>query len=166
MTNSGLLIMNEDQSGRHATYDSRKKKLVLAPDTKPPLFDLIPINGGTKFILSAGASAEETILTIKHGLPFKPKVLTYYRKTKAPEAFSAGIAQYSINQALMVFNAFGFGEEYLYTDSDPINMYIKHRAVNTSATSQTFYGSDFEYMLRYMIFNIPSTLVPGYINQQ
>ena len=163
----GLLIAGKAGSmDRDQIYDSRKPKLTLDPAPTPPHFDLLQdFKGGTKFTLpDAQVSQEEILFQIKHGLPFTPMFAVYFTQTKTPPDRRALLSQYSINMSLMLYNAIALGEEWVYADADETYFYIKHKAERFGygdGSSYTFLGSDFEFRIRYMIFNRPTYLLPG-----
>ena len=164
----GLIIASEAGSmERDQIYDSRKPKLTLDPKPNPPHFDVLQnFSAGSKWTMPDAAGVnEEVLFKVKHGLPFKPMYAAFFYPTSVPAARKSNSpSQYSINLALMLYNAFGLGEESLYADADETYFYIKHKAERFGGgdgTSYTFYGSDFQYRIRYMIFNQPSFLIDG-----
>lgn len=163
---SGLVIANADGNLRqHQIYDTRKKKLTVDVNIEPPHLNIIEsLSGGTKFSVAAADTSlkEETLLTIPHQLGFKPMFLVYFYPTKTPDLFSGSLRQYSINMAFMLYNAIALGDEWLEADADNINLYIKHKAIRFGfggPDPYVFYGSDYTYRIRYMIFNVPSYLL-------
>lgn len=166
----GLVIASESGSmERDQIYDSRKPKLTLDPKPNPPHFDVLEnFPAGTKFVIDNADTTvhEEILFQVRHGLPFTPMFAAFLYPTSMPAERRAanGSAQYSINLALMLFNAIGLGEEAIYADADETYFYIKHKAQRFGygdPGNYTFYGSDFQYRIRYMIFNQPTFLIDG-----
>lgn len=170
----GLVIASEEGSlTRNQLYDSNKPKLTMDPKPNPPHFDLIDnLPAGTRWTLAnEDVSKEEVLFQVKHNLPFTPMFISYFYPVVVPEDRQSGVArQYSINQALMLFNAVGLGEERLYADADDTYFYIKHKAQrwgwSGGVANYTFYGNQFEYRVRYMIFNQPTFILEGGIIPQ
>lgn len=167
-TNVGLKIAGESRSMRNETiYDSQRSKLTVDPDASPAHFDLLePVSGGSKWSVADTDERlyEEVLVQIKHNLPFKPMFLAYFYPTSAPIGSVANTRQYSVNMALMLFNAISLGEEWLEADADETYFYIKHKAQRFNfggPNPYVFYGSDFQFRIRYFIFNQPSFLIDG-----
>lgn len=165
----GLIIAGENGSlSRNQLYDSRKPKLTLDPKPNPPHFDVLEnFPAGTKWTMpNVEATNEEILFQVKHGLPFTPMFAAFFYPTSMPAERRAanGSAQYSINLALMLFNAIDLGQERIWAEADEDYFYIKHSASRYGygdATNYTFYGSDFQYRIRYMIFNQPTFIIEG-----
>ena len=146
--------------------DTSKVKWTIDLDRDPPhvqILDNFP--GGTKWTLDStqNNSLVETLFAIKHGMPFKPKFLCYFYTKNAPSGFSGSIGQYTLNHAWMLTNAISIGEEGLYAEVDDTYFYIKH-FVDTFAFgtgTNTFYGSDYKFRVRFMILNQPAYYTGG-----
>ena len=166
----GLVIAGDAGSLREKQlYDTRKPKLTLDPKPNPPHFDVLTnFSAGTKWYVdgSVAMNFEETLFKIKHGLPFTPMIAVFFVATKTPPEYYGRRNLYSLNTALMLYNAAGLGEEAIWAEADDTYFYIKHRVNSYSSTPYTFFGSDFEYRIRYMIFNRPTFLIPGGIMPQ
>lgn len=163
--NAGLIIANTGSDISHdRIYDSRLKKLTVDPEPREKHFDVIELSGGTKWTISNSDTTihEETLLRIKHNFPFEPQYVAYFLPIVNPYG-GLFLTSYSINQALMVFNAVGVGAEWLEASADTQYFYIKHKAQRDGLGSgnYTFYGSDFTFRIRYFIFNQPGYLLTG-----
>lgn len=163
---TGLVIAGETGSlDRDQLYDSRKPKLTMDPKPNPPHFDLLEnFSAGTIWSFPAGSTdrqREEDLLKIRHGLPFTPMFAAFFVPTSTPSEYRGRQAQYSINLALMVYNAAAYGEEWLEATADETYFYIKHKVNAFGGDAYTFLGSKFQYRVRYMIFNQPSFIIEG-----
>lgn len=162
----GLVIAGDDGSlSEKQLYDTRKPKLTLDPRPDPPHFDVLTDFGaGSKWTLpNVETKMEETLFRVKHDLPFTPMFAAYFIPTTVPAAYYGRKNLYSLNKAMILYNAIALGEEMLYADADDTYFYIKHSAQRFAfgdATDYTFFGNDFKYRIRYMIFNRPSFLLP------
>lgn len=159
---SGLIIAADGSDIDHENkYDSRRTKLTLDPDADPAHFDVININGGTKWTIPATDTTlyQETLVRIKHNLPFKPQFIAYFYVTDIKSALMSNSlhALYSINQVFMVFNAINLGEEWLEADADNQYFYIYHKANAFGYGSAPWVteGSNYQFRIRYFIFNQP-----------
>jgi hypothetical protein len=166
--NIGLKIAGDSRSMRNETiYDSQRSKLTVDPDATPAHFDLLePFGGGTKWSVADTDVRlyEEVLLQIKHNLPFKPMFLAYFYPVTTPVGGTAASRQYSVNKQLMLFNAISLGQEEIYADADETYFYIKHQAQRFNfggPNPYVFYGSDYQFRIRYFIFNQPSFLIDG-----
>lgn len=164
----GLIIAGEKNSlDQGQAYDSRKYKYAVDTNAGEPHFQLLEnFSGGTKFVLpNEETSTEEVLLRVRHNMPFKPHFVCWIAQTVVPTALSSGAAkQFSINRSFMLFNAIGLGEEELYADVDETYFYIKHKASRFGfgdPGNYTFYGSDFKFQIRFMIFGIPTYIIDG-----
>jgi hypothetical protein len=105
-------------------FDSRNLRLQAALGRNPSHLGLDSIKGTGIQVFAAGAhSAEETLLTIKHGLGYKPKVLTYFYQT-SKGGYNIGI----------YFYGFGAIDDYFTYSVDENNLYIKHKLVDNTAS--------------------------------
>lgn len=168
-TKIGLKIAGESRSMRNETiYNSQLSKLTVDPDAVPAHFDLLePVGGGSKWSVADTDErlyVEDVITPIKHNLPFTPMFLAYFYPVTAPTGSVANTRQYSVNMALMLFNAISLGEEWLEAEADDTYFYIKHKAQRFNfggPNPYVFYGSDFQFRVRYFIFNQPTFLIDG-----
>lgn len=158
----GLIIAADGSDIDHENkYDSRRTKLTLDPDADPAHFDVITLSGGTKWTISPTNTTlyQETLFRIKHNLPFKPQFSAYFLVTELNSLImSQGLkGLYSINQALMVFNAVSLGEEWLEADADNQYFYIYHKAKASGYGMDpwTTEGSNYQFRIRYFVFNQP-----------
>lgn len=166
---TGLIIAGETNSLEQGqAYDTRKYKYAVDTNAAEPHFQLLEdFSGGTKFVMpNEDISQEEVLLKVRHNMPFKPHFICWIAQTTLPVSMSGGgfAKQFSINQTFMLFNAIGLGEEVLYADADDTYFYIKHRASRFGfgdPGNYTFYGSDFKFQIRFMIFGIPSYVMEG-----
>lgn len=166
---SGLIIAAEGSDIDHETkYDSRRTKLTVDPDANPAHFALITLGGGTQWTIPATDTTlyQETLLRIKHNLPFKPQFEAYFLVSELVSTLMSPDTKgmYSINKALMAYNVFPLGEEWLEADADNQYFYIYHRARATGHGSSpwTTEGSNYKFRVRYFIFNQPGyTYVDG-----
>lgn len=164
----GLVIAGESNSLEQGqAYDSRKYKYAVDTEAQEPHFQLLEdFSGGTKFVLPQEIiSTEEILLRVRHNMPFKPHFICWIAQTQLPTALSGTFAkQFSLTRSFMLYNAIGLGEEELYADVDETYFYIKHKASRFGYGDPgnfTFYGSDFKFQIRFMIFGIPSYLIDG-----
>lgn len=171
--NYGLVIANESGDlENNQIYDSRKAKLTLDPKPEPPHFDVLTDFGaGTKFVIDNADTAirTEVLFQIEHGLPFTPMYSAFFLATTTPPDYVGRKDLYSLNKALILYNAIGLGEEMIYAEADETYFYIKHAAQRFGygdPGNYTFFGSDFKFRIRYMIFNQPTFLIPGGITPQ
>lgn len=169
----GLVIAGDDGSlEEKQLYDTRKPKLTLDPKPNPPHFDVLQdFSAGTKWTIDNADTAirEEVLFKIKHGLPFTPMFAAFFVATTTPPDYAGRKNLYSLNKALILYNAIGLGDEMIYADADDTYFYIKHSAQRFGygdPGNYTFFGSDFKYRIRYMIFNRPTFLLPGGIMPQ
>lgn len=165
---TGLIIAGDRKSlDYEQAYDTRKYKYAVDTNAAEPHFQLLEdFSGGTKFVLpNEEVTTEEVLLKIRHNMPFKPHFVCWIAQTQLPTALSGTFAkQFSINRSFMLFNAIGLGEEELYADIDDTFFYIKHKASRFGygdPGNYTFYGSDFKFQIRFMIFGIPSYVMDG-----
>lgn len=167
-TNSdfGIAIAADRQTMRDGRWqnDTRKKKWTVDVEHDPPHLQIIGdpdkgevFDGGTKFTLDKGSSVylEETLFTIKHGMPFPPAFLCYFYTRDAPSGLSAIIGQYQQNRATMLTNAVGVGQEGLFAGVNDTHFYIKHfvETFGLGSGNHTFYGSDFKFRVRFELLN-------------
>lgn len=163
----GLIIAGESKRLDNDTiYSSQRKKLTVDPEPQPPHFDLLEnFSGGTKWTaVPIGEYREEYLVRIRHNMPFIPMSYAYFLQTSLPTGFGTTFkAQYSTNISMMLYNAVGVGEEALIAGADETYFYIKHyfQCSTLSAGPQNAYGSDFQFTIRYFIFNLPTFLIPG-----
>lgn len=165
-SNVGLRIAGDSRSMRNETiYDSQRSKLTVDPDAVPAHFDLLePVSGGSKWSVADTDERlyEEVLVQIKHNLPFKPMYQAYFYPVTVPSGAPAASRQYSMNMQLMLFNAIALGEEWVEADADETYFYIKHKAQRFNfggPNPYVFYGSDFQFRIRYFIFNQPAFLI-------
>jgi len=140
--------------------DTRKVKLAVNLDRTPPHLQILEdFSGGTQWVvnLASATDLEEILFEMKHGLPFKPKVLCYFKTIDTPIALAALIGQYQQTYATMLTNAFPNGEEWLEATADAENFYIKHKVSvpGFGTGAYTYYGSDYKFRVRFEILNIP-----------
>lgn len=168
----GLVIAGEDGSiEKNQLYDSRKSKLTIDSKPNPPHFDVLEnFSGGTKWTLpNVEVSKEETLFRLEHNFPFTPMFVCFFFPTSVPVDVTSGRNQYSINLSLMLFNRITLGEERILAKVDDTYFYIKHTAERYGfgdPGDHTFYGSDYQYRIRYMIFNQPTFIIDGGIVPQ
>ncbi len=115
--------------------------------------------GGTKWTIPANTPTRyiETLYAIRHGMPFPPKFLCYFYARDAPSAQVGAVGQYMIGYAYMLTNAFPMGEEGIFCEVDDEWFYIKHYVETVAGNSaNTFYGSDYNFRVRYMLLNQPA----------
>ncbi len=169
-SNVGLIIAGDSRSMRNEKiYDSQRSKLTVDPDAVPAHFNLLePVSGGSKWTVydaDLRVYEEDIITPIKHNLPFTPMFLAYFYPVTTPIGGPAASRQYSMNQQLMLFNAIGLGEEWVEATADETYFYIKHKAqrfgFGGGPDPYTFYGSDYQFRIRYFIFNQPTFLIDG-----
>ena len=160
----GLIIAGKSRTLRNDTvYNSNYKKLTVDPESAPSHFDLLnDFSGGTKWPITAGETREETLLQIRHNMPFVPMFYVYFLQSDTSRVPGGSIfaKQYTTNISYMLFNSVAYGEEFLYADADDTYFYIKHKFKST-VSSTTAYGSDFRFTIRYFIFNQPTFFMPG-----
>jgi hypothetical protein len=169
----GLIIAGDSNSLKNDTvYSSQRSKLTVDPDAEPAHFDLLEnFSGGTKFSIADTDETvhEEILFQVRHNLPFKPQIQAYFYPTSVPSGAPAPQAQYSMNMQLMLYNAIALGDEWIEADADETYFYIKHKAQRFNfggPNPYVFYGSDFQFRIRYFIFNQPSYLIDGGIAPQ
>lgn len=156
MTRAGLIIAGRSGSFKSETiYNSNLSKLTVDPDIDPPHLDIIDnLSGGTKWVIPSGDGVlrEETLLRIKHNMPFIPQVQAYLRSTVSK--------QYGTNSYLMVYNL-ADNTEWVDVETDEEWVYIIHRAQRdlSASGSWTASGSDITLIVRYFIFNRPTPIV-------
>lgn len=140
--------------------DTRLEKLTVDLDQTEPHLRLFELRGGTKWsvVPSSVSYIEETIFSMKHNMPFKPKFLCFFYTVDTPVGFGANIGAYTQNHAYMLYNAFGIGEEGLYAYVDETHFYIKHffETFGFGGASFTAYGSDYLFRIKFEILNQPA----------
>lgn len=135
------------------SWDSRKKKMSVDVNSKPPHLDLIEIDGGTIWTVGSNQRREEVILEIEHGLLFKPKVLSYFYLYDAPANMVGLLGSHSANIAWMVFNDVAGGSEWLATEVDEKYLRVRHIAVG-GLNGRTMLGRTMKFRYRYEITNL------------
>lgn len=162
-TDFGMAVAEDNKSMQDHEWrnDSRKTKWAVDLDRKPShvqILDNLP--GGTKWTLGvdSGTKLVETLFVMEHKMPFPPKFLCYFYTKDAPAALAAGVlGMYTQNRAFMMTNSVGIGEEGCYCEVDDKYFYIKHfvdaSSVGTAGNTQTFYGSDFKFRVRFELLN-------------
>jgi len=149
--------------------DTRKSKLAIDIDARPSHLQVLDnLPGGTKLTLPVDAvySFVETLFVMEHHMPFAPEMLCYFYTKDAPAALAAAtIGMYTQNHAFMLTNAVGIGEEGLYSEVDDKYFYIKHfidvPGIGTAGNTNTFYGSDFKFRVRFELLNVPALYKGG-----
>lgn len=161
MADYGIMIADTN-IGKDVIYDSRKKKMTVDLDPAFKRADVITLDGGTILTTTTpNQSITETLVTIRHNMPFKPQVHGYFFVTDAPNAASKPnslvVGTYSKTTLDIIDNAVGYGSEAVWMDVDETNIYIYHN-VNSStsiSTSNVFYGigSSAKMRFRYIVTN-------------
>lgn len=130
-------------------FDSRRPRLQVAIERTPPHMGVVTLrpraltsNAGN------GYYAEETIFTIKHNLPYKPKVLVYF----LAEA-NFGYKSYNVGK---FFYALGSLDDYLTADIDINNVTIKHILDDYMGIGYTSTNiNDYIINMKYLILSVP-----------
>jgi len=170
MSNSGILLNRNGINGSTSDdYDSRIP--VLSIDMEDPLkhADVIELRGGTVWTEAAGVynSWSEVIWEKRHGLKFKPKVLSYYYVIDAPARSATpilSIGQYYPN-VLQAPSGIPYGSEYWTTEADEEFIRIRHTGSQFSSTSPGFngaylgLGNDVKFRFKYLITQSPDIAV-------
>lgn len=148
----------KDMSEHEWLNDTSKVKWTVDLDRDPKHVQVINgFPGGTKWTMDTAQNQSnvETLLAIKHNMPFPPKFLCYFYTTDAAAGQSVQIGAYTINHAFMLVNAISIGEEGLYCEVDDTYFYIKHFADTFAfgTGNYTFGGSDFKFRVRIMLLN-------------
>lgn len=148
------------------SWDSNKKKMTVNLQSDPKHLDVIEIDGGSQWgssTIANGQTRTEEILKIKHDMPFKPRVLSYFYCYDAPAGRQGILGNYMAEWAPMVFNAVGYGSEELFIRVDEEYLYVMHRATrSTTSSSWQAFGSQFKFRFRYMITNLKHTKDGGW----
>lgn len=120
---SGILVAEKDIQDK-ILFDSRKVRPQIAVGRDPAHLNIFTTSGSA-IASNVGNSflAKENLLTIKHGLGYKPKVLVYY--------FGLSNSKYSVGK---FFYNFGVADDYLFYRVDTQNFYIDHILDDTGAT--------------------------------
>lgn len=157
----GIGIAADRQSMQDGNWknDTRKVKLTVSIGKTPAHLQVLDsFSGGSKWVtdLAQVVALEETLFQIEHKLPFKPKFLCYFKCTDSPAPFNMNIGQYQQNIATMLTNSFPIGNEWLEAGSDEKYFFIKHKMSQSGAGigSNTYYGSDYKFRVRFEILNI------------
>ncbi len=164
----GMAVAAEGKSMQDGGWlnDTRKPKWTVDIERDPPHLQVLDnFPGGTKYTLNSAQanSIVETLFAMKHNMPFPPQFLCFFYTIDAPSGFANALGRYTQNKAFMVFNAIGLGEEGLYAEVDDEYFYIKH-FVDTFAFgsgTNTFYGSDFKFRIRFELLNQPAFFLGG-----
>lgn len=158
---SGILIAEDNKAIQDGdiAQDTRLKRWAVDVERDPPHLQVIERRGGTKWTLNTNNEyyIEEAIFTLKHGMPFPPAFLCFFRTIDGPDV--SAIDAYTQDHAFMLYNAIGLGEEGLYAKVDDENFYIMH-FVETfgflGSGDHTFYGDDFLFRIRFELLNQPA----------
>lgn len=151
----GITFAGEGGSMRtkEAEYTTLRRHLHVDMEADPPHLDIVELRG-TNIAASQGSFALETLLTIKHGLPFKPHCMGYFYvkdHTTDPSivgAYADGAYYYS--------GAAGTIEDKIFWDADDTNFYIQHRLDNFSVSGTvTSTAARFLMRVKYFIFSNP-----------
>ena len=146
----GLIIPGDDRTIDDSNYwfDSRNTRMNIALDRDPPHLQLLNIGGGTA--LSCGlapTTVTETLFTMEHHLPYKPKVLVYL--------FSNEITNPSYAVGRLFYDVGGPIEDSVsYTVTDTA-FSIVHTLVSYGGAPYTSTAPSKKLQIKYMIFSIP-----------
>lgn len=136
------------------TYDSRNIRPQIAVGRDPKHLDILNISPGTAIVSSAGNGflAQEVLLTIKHNLKYKPKVLVYLyivsngRYGVGSYIYGAGAATDSIS-----YRVDSEKLEVIHTLDDTF------LNIGLTSTAPTFVG----VRVKYLIFSNPIDALTG-----
>jgi hypothetical protein len=144
---SSGIIVGKKRVDEELVFDSRKPRMQVALNRTPPHLDIQSVKGTALQVFAAGAhTAQETLLTVKHDLGYKPKVLVYFLQPDN-ERYAVGTH----------FYAFGAVDDYLTYTVDESNLFILHKVVDyleANNFTSTAPASGF-LKVRYMIFSTP-----------
>lgn len=149
-TKQGILVKLKG----NVTYDSRNIRPQIAVGRDPKHLDILNIPPGTAIVTSAGNGffAQEILLTIKHGLKYKPKVLVYF--------YIVSNGRYGIGKYL--YGA-GAADDSISYRVDSEKLEIIHTLDDTSlhtgltSTAPSFIG----IRIKYLIFSNPIDALTG-----
>ena len=146
----GLLIPGNDKDidSRNLWYDSRNTRMNIALDRDPPHLQLLKIGGGTALSCGLGpTTVTETLFTMEHHLPYKPRVLVYFYSDQiSPPAYAVGTLYYG---------AIGPIEDYVGYVVTDTTFSIVHTLLSWGGLSYTSTAPSFKLQIKYMIFSIP-----------
>lgn len=127
MAQPGLLIAQDGTSIQQGlfVYDSRNKHMQVNLLADPPHVQVYTVQP-TAIATSSGTPnwfASETLATIKHNLPYRPRVFGFCYIYSYDGAFTdSSVGQYGEQ----VYFGFGAIDDYMYVVADDTNVYIKH----------------------------------------
>ncbi len=131
-------------------FDSRRKHLLVDLDAKPKHFDTVDITGTN--ISATGTTTYETLLTIAHGLNYKPKVETYIFDSGTWNLYSGSGSYYRGYYPYIP----GSGVDIIYGEADATNYYIKH-SITSLGPPLTSTAASFPLKIKYYIFSDKGT---------
>lgn len=139
---------DKDMEASNLWYDSRRTRLQIALDRDPPHLQLLKTGGGTA--LSCGLAptvVTETLFTMEHHLPYKPRVLVYF--------FADPVANAGYGVGRLFYDVGGAIEDsvgYVVTDT---TFSIVHTLTSYGGLAYTSTAPSKKLQIKYMIFSIP-----------
>lgn len=141
----GIFIAKNKKSvgGNRNQYDSTKPHLMVSLVKNPPHMDTLVMVGGTALSLPGAGSTEETLLTIKHNLPYTPEIMIYFYVASTEEYASSRFIFSGSNGTI---------SDVIYADVDDTNVKIKH-SLDTYFGAYTSTAPDFSLRVKYYILS-------------
>lgn len=144
MSKGIFIAKNKKSVGRGRNqYDSTLPHLMVNLIKNPPHIDALIMSGGTALALTGVGSTEETLLEIKHNLPYTPEVMIYFYVTSTEE-YSSGRFVYSGSNGTVT--------DVVYADVDDTNVKIKH-SLDAYFGAYTSTAPDFTLRVKYYILS-------------
>lgn len=153
------IIISDNIRGKslgNVTYNTSNKHLILNVNAQPKHLDVFDTVPGTALALAGGLNEyhEEILLTINHGLGFKPTVLMYFYVL----ADTADITQnnrYGADQYFFSGSAGTFADILTHReDANKVELfhYVQDYGFNTIWTSP---APNFTMRIKYFVFSNP-----------
>ena len=145
MSRGIFIAKNKKSVGRGRNqYDSTKPHLMVSLIKNPPHLDGLIMPGGTALTLAGIGSTEETLLTIKHNLPYTPELMIYFYVTSTEE--------YATGRFVFSGSSGGLAD-VIYADVDDTNVKIKHSLETWYFGGATSNAPDFTLRIKYYILS-------------
>ena len=151
MADLGLFISQQGKniSSSDLDFDSRRRHLLIDLDASPEHVGVISLTGTN--ITSTGAEVSETLFTIPHGLPYIPKVETYFFVSGSFNLYAGAGSYY--RGFFPYSGSTGTYFDRIVGEVDDTNFYIRHKIVALLGPTFTSDAASYPLQVKYLIFS-------------
>lgn len=154
----GMILSDNDLNNSVPNYDTRKQKVTV--DLNPSISHAAILHKDAGTVLTSstvGAQVVETLWTMQHNMPFKPRVEGFFTVTSIPNDrhCEAVVGTYQKTLLWITVNAIGYGTEKVEMKVDDFNISLVHTAV-CGGSGFVGCGNLLKYDFRYLITNQPA----------